>query len=112
MAAVKPRLCCVILNNGCHVLLRAVQWVHWKRGPRRYAELRKGGVWAEDSADKTAASSLGPWRMAHAKAVKVALPDAFFDPLGLPRLLVRERLNPPNRRMRTCMFGGAAGARG
>jgi hypothetical protein len=50
--------------------------------------------------------------MAHAKAVKVALPDVFFDSLGLPRLLVTERLNPPNRRMRTRMSGGVAGARG
>jgi RNA-directed DNA polymerase len=92
--------------------LRAVQWVHWKRGSRRYAELRKRGVWAEDWAAKAAASSHGPWRMAHAKAVKVALSDAFFDSLGLPRLLVTARLNPPNRRMRTRMSGGVAGARG
>ena len=54
----------------------------------------------------------GPWRLAHAKAVKIALPDAFFDSLGLPRLVVTERLNPPNRRMRTRMSGGVAGARG
>jgi RNA-directed DNA polymerase len=92
--------------------LRAVQWVHWKHGRRRYAELRKRGVWAEDWAAKAAASSHGPWRMAHAKAVKVALPDVFFDSLGLPRLLVSERLNSPNRRMRTRMSGGVAGARG
>ena len=82
------------------------------RGKRRYAELRKRGVWAEDWAAKAAASSHGPWRMAHAKAVKVALTDAFFDSIGLPRLLVPERLNPPNRRMRTRMSGGVAGVRG
>jgi len=92
--------------------LRAVQWVLWKHPSRRYAELRKRGVWAADWAAKAAASAHGPWRMAHAKAVKVALPDAFFDSLGLPRLLVTERLNPPNRRMRTRMSGGVAGARG
>jgi len=91
--------------------LRAVQWVHWKHGSRRYAELRKRGVWAEWAA-KTASSAHGPWRLAHAKAVKIALPDAFFDSLGLPRLVVTERLNPPNRRMRTRMSGGVAGARG
>ena len=91
--------------------LRAVQWVHWKRGSRRYAELHKRGVWAEWAA-KAASSAHGPWRLSHAKAVKIALPDAFFDSLGLPRLVVTERPNPPNRRMRTRMSGGVAGARG
>ena len=91
--------------------LRAVQWVHWKHGSRRYAELHKRGVWAEWAA-KAASSAHGPWRLSHAKAVKIALPDAFFDSLGLPRLVVTERLNPPNRRMRTRMSGGVAGVRG
>jgi len=40
--------------------LRAVQWVHWKHGSRRYAELHKRGVWAEWAA-KTASSAHGPW---------------------------------------------------
>jgi RNA-directed DNA polymerase len=91
--------------------LRAVQWTHWKHGKRRYAELRKRGVTAEWAA-KAASSAHGPWRLAHAKAVKIALPDSFFVSLGLPRLVVTERLNPPNRRMRTRMSGGVAGARG
>jgi RNA-directed DNA polymerase len=91
--------------------LRAVQWVHWKHGKRRYAELHKRGVWAEWAA-KAASSAHGPWRLAHAKAVKIALPDEFFDSLGLPRLLASVPLNPPNRRMRTRMSGGVAGARG
>ena len=91
--------------------LRAVQWVHWKHGSRRYAELRKRGVWAEWAA-KAASSAHGPWRLAHAKAVKIALPDKFFDSLGLPRLVAPVPLNPPNRRMRTRMSGGVAGVRG
>ncbi|MDB6105204.1 MAG: putative recombinase [Gammaproteobacteria bacterium] len=91
--------------------LRAVQWTHWKHGPRRYAELHKRGVTAVWAA-KAASSAHGPWRLAHAKAVKIALPNAFFDSLGLPRLLVPVRLNPPNRRMRTRMSGGVAGVRG
>jgi hypothetical protein len=37
--------------------------------------------------------------MAHAKVVKIALPDAFFDSLGLPSLVVPARLNPPNRQI-------------
>jgi RNA-directed DNA polymerase len=91
--------------------LRAVQWTHWKHGQRRYAELHKRGVTAVWAA-KAASSAHGPWRLAHAKAVKIALPNAFFDSLGLPRLLVPVRLNPPNRRMRTRMSGGVAGVRG
>jgi RNA-directed DNA polymerase len=91
--------------------LRAVQWVHWKHGARRYAELCKRGVWAEWAA-KTASTAHGPWRIAHSKTVKIALPNEFFDSLGLPRLVVTERLNPPNRRMRTRMSGGVAGVRG
>jgi RNA-directed DNA polymerase len=91
--------------------LRAVQWTHWKHGPRRYAELHKRGVSAVWAA-KAASSAHGPWRLAHAKAVKIALPNEFFDSLGLPRLVVPVRLNPPNRRMRTRMSGGVAGARG
>ena len=91
--------------------LRAVQWTHWKHGPRRYAELHKRGVSAVWAA-KAASSAHGPWRLAHAKAVKIALPNEFFDSLGLPRLVVPVRLNPPNRRMRTRMSGGVAGVRG
>jgi RNA-directed DNA polymerase len=91
--------------------LRAVQWTHWKHGQRRYAELHKRGVTAVWAA-KAASSAHGPWRLAHAKAVKIALPNEFFDSLGLPRLLVPVRLNPPNRRMRTRMSGGVAGVRG
>ena len=87
-----------------------MQWLHWKHGPRRYAELRKRGAWAEWAA-KAASSAHGPGRLSHAKAVKIALPDKFFASLGLPRLVVTERLNPPNRRMRTRMSGGGRGAR-
>jgi RNA-directed DNA polymerase len=90
--------------------LRAVQWVHRKDGSRRYAELRKRGVWAEWAA-KAASSAHGPWRLAHRKAVKIALSDGFFDSLGLTRLVVTERLNRPNR-LRPRMSGGVAGARG
>jgi RNA-directed DNA polymerase len=90
--------------------LWAVQRVHWKHGSRRYAELCKRGVWAEWAA-KAASSAHGPWRLSHAKAVKIAIPDAFFDSLGLPRLVATARLNPPNRRMRTRMSGGVAGVR-
>jgi RNA-directed DNA polymerase len=91
--------------------LRAVQWKLWKRGRRRYAELRKRGV-GRDLAAKTAGSARGPWHLANSQALTIALPNAYFDSLGLPRLVDPEQLNPPNRRMRTRMSGGVAGARG
>jgi RNA-directed DNA polymerase len=91
--------------------LRSVQWKLWRQGKTRYAELRKRGVY-KDLAAKTAGSSEGPWHLANSKALAVALPNAYFDSLGLPRLFVPERLNPPNRRMRTRMSGGVAGGRG
>ena len=91
--------------------LRALLWKQWKSGPTRFAELRKRGVSLALAAN-TAGSAHGPWRLAHSPALAVALPNAYFDSLGLPRLVVQEGLNSPNRRMRTRMSGGVAGARG
>jgi RNA-directed DNA polymerase len=67
--------------------LRSVLWVQWKHVGRRWAELEQRGVrraWAK----KTAHSNLGPWRLSHAPSICQALPNAFFDALGLPRLAV------------------------
>jgi len=91
--------------------LRAALWKQWKHGRGRFTELRKRGVSLQLAA-KTAGSAHGPWHLANSPALAIALPNAFFDSLGLPRLVVTEQLNPPNRRMRTRMSGGVAGARG
>jgi RNA-directed DNA polymerase len=91
--------------------LRAVLWKQWKHGRRRFAELRKRGI-GMDLAAQTAGSPHGPWRIANSPALAAALPNAYFRSLGLPPLVVADRLNPPNRRMRTRMSGGVAGARG
>jgi RNA-directed DNA polymerase len=91
--------------------LRSVLWKQWRRGRTRFAELRKRGVGLQLAA-KTAGSAHGPWRLANSPALANALPNAYFDSLGLPRLVAAEQLNPPNRRMRTRMSGGVAGARG
>ena len=91
--------------------LRSVLWKQWKRGRTRFAELRKRDIGAELAA-RTAGSAHGPWRLAASPALSYALPNAYFDSLGLPTLAASERLNPPNRRMRTRMSGGVAGARG
>ena len=65
--------------------LRSVIWKQWKRGSVRFAELRKRGV-NHDLAAKTAGSAHGPWRLANSPALAYALPNAYFDSLGIPRL--------------------------
>lgn len=68
--------------------LRSVLWKQWKRSSVRFAELRKRGV-GRDLAAQTCGSPHGPWRIANSPALTIALPNAFFDSLGLPRLVVR-----------------------
>jgi RNA-directed DNA polymerase len=67
--------------------LRSAIWKQWKRGTVRYRELRKRGV---DSAlaAKTAGSAHGPWRLALSPGLALALPNAYFDSLGIPKLTV------------------------
>ena len=65
--------------------LRSAIWKQWKRGPVRFAELRKRGV-GKDLAAQTAGSAHGPWRLANSPALSIALPNAYFDSLGIPRL--------------------------
>jgi RNA-directed DNA polymerase len=65
--------------------LRSAIWKRWKRGRVRFAELRKRGV-GRDLAAKTAGSAHGPWRLANSPALAIALPNAYFDSLGIPRL--------------------------
>lgn len=67
--------------------LRCVVWKQWRRGRTRFKELRKRGV-GTDLAARTAGSALGPWHLAFSPALHVALPDAYFASLGLPRLTV------------------------
>ena len=65
--------------------LRAAIWKQWKRGTVRFAELRKRGV-GKDLAAQTAGSAHGPWRLAGSPALNLALSNAYFDSLGIPRL--------------------------
>ncbi len=69
--------------------LRAIAWRQWKRGPARFAELRRRGV-GKDLAAKAAGSSHGPWRLSNSPALAIALPNTFLASLGLPSL----RANP------------------
>jgi RNA-directed DNA polymerase len=68
--------------------LRSVVWKQWKRGSVRFAELRKRGV-GVDLAAQTAGSAHGPWRIANSPALSIALPNAYFDSLDIPRLVIR-----------------------
>lgn len=67
--------------------LRSAIWKQWKRGTVRFAELRKRGV-GRDLAAQTAGSAHGPWRIADSPGLHIALPNAYFDSLGIPRLTV------------------------
>lgn len=68
--------------------LRSALWKQWKRGSVRFAELRKRGV-GKNLAAQTAGSAHGPWRLANSPALAIALPNAYFDSLGIPRLTAR-----------------------
>jgi RNA-directed DNA polymerase len=68
--------------------LRSAIWKQWKRGKVRFVELRKRGV-GKDLAAQTAGSAHGPWRIAASPGLNIALPNAYFDSLGIPRLTVR-----------------------
>ena len=65
--------------------LRAIAWKQWKRGPTRFAELRRRGV-GHQLAAQTAGSAHGPWRIAQSPALSIALPNTFFSNLGLASL--------------------------
>jgi RNA-directed DNA polymerase len=76
------------LDSWIRRRLRCVVWKQWKRGTKRFAELRKRAVGRELAA--TAAGSVhGPWRLSRSPALSLALPNAYFDSLGLPKLLAR-----------------------
>jgi group II intron reverse transcriptase/maturase len=63
--------------------LRALQLAHWKRGPTIYRELRKLGVPARTANDL--AGGHGRW-WCMSRVANTALPVAYFDRLGVPRL--------------------------
>jgi len=66
--------------------LRSVVWKRWKRGRKRFAELRARDV-NMNLAAKTAGSPHGPWRLARSTALSIALPNAYFNMLGLLSLV-------------------------
>lgn len=73
------------LDHWIRHRLRSMIWKQWKRGTVRFRELRHRGVGTALAA-QTAGSACGPWRVANRPALPLALPTAYFDSLGLPRL--------------------------
>jgi RNA-directed DNA polymerase len=73
------------LDSWIRRRLRAVAWKQWKRGPRRFAELKRRGV-SKDLAAQTAGSVHNVWRISRSPALSIALPNRLWERLGLPRL--------------------------
>ena len=76
------------LTRWVRLRLRAALWRQWKTQRRRRAMLIQLGVRGA-LADNTAASSRGPWHLAHSKALSIALSNAYFRSRGLPSLFER-----------------------
>jgi RNA-directed DNA polymerase len=66
--------------------LRMVIWRDWRTGRNRYTQLRRRGVPHARAAIAAGASNSDVWRMSRHAAVQQALPNAYFDSLGLPRV--------------------------
>ena len=67
--------------------LRSMIWKQWRRGTVRFKQLCARGV-RRDLAATAAGSAHGPWRIANSPALACALPIAYFDSLGVPRMFV------------------------
>jgi RNA-directed DNA polymerase len=78
------------LNSWIRRRLRCVIWKQWKRGRKRFEEMRKRNV-GKDLAAQTAGSAHGPWRISRTPALQMAFPDKYFASLGLPTLEVRQK---------------------
>jgi len=81
------------LDSWVRRRLRCAVWKQWKRGRRRFAELRLRDV-GKDLAARTAGSPRGPWRISRSPAMNCAFPIHVFDTLGLPRISPRPRAQP------------------
>lgn len=64
--------------------LRMVQLKQWKRGRTIYRKMKRLGA-AEDVARKVAANSRSWWKNS-AKLLNTALPNRYYDRMGVPRL--------------------------
>ena len=76
------------LDSWIRRRLRSYVWKQWRRCRIRFKWLHQLGV-GRVSAAKAAMSGLGPWRMSRCKQLCVAMPNAYFDSMRLPRLASR-----------------------
>jgi len=65
--------------------LRCIVLKHWSNGWRRVAELTRRGV-PKDLAVRTVGSGHGPWRLSRSVALSIALPNSFWNWLGVERV--------------------------
>ena len=75
----------VRLDSWIRRRLRYVYWRRWKRGKKRFAELRRLGI-RKDLAARTAGSVHGPWRLSRSPALSFVFPNTHFNTLGLALL--------------------------
>ena len=75
----------ISLTRWVRLRLRCALWRQWKTTRRRREALLQLGVRTR-LATNTAGSGRGPWYLARAKALSVALSNAYFRSLGLPSL--------------------------
>ena len=73
------------LDQWLHHRLRALQVKQWKRGSTAFRELRRRGV-PEALAKQAAKFTKNWWRIATHTALHMALPDRYFECIGVPRL--------------------------
>ncbi len=72
------------LDSWVRRRLRCCYWIQWKTGRRRYDALFRLGV-SRELAANTAGSNRGPWYLSKSVALRQAMPNAYFDSIGLPR---------------------------
>lgn len=68
--------------------LRCAYWRQWKTDKNRAKQLRKLGV-GDDLAKQTAGTNKGPWHSSLNQAMSIALSNAYFENLGLPRFVCK-----------------------
>jgi RNA-directed DNA polymerase len=76
------------LDSWIRRRLRCLIWKQWKTFRKRRAGLMARGI-EEAPASQTAARSRGCWSTSNVPPLRWAFPIAYFDSLGLPRLLGR-----------------------
>jgi RNA-directed DNA polymerase len=75
------------LDKWIRLRLRVLHLKQWRRGSTTYRALLARGVGGRELRGATAHAQRW-WSTAHHKALQIALPNAYFDALGVPRLAV------------------------